>query len=338
MQSTRRNVFAGVLASLIAACIPTVQRAETPLANFHGPRFEVASQRFISFDGAPLGLSAWLPPEGQEPWAVIIGLHGMNDYADATFYLMGPWFAARGVAVYAYDARGFGRSPDRGVWGGQTLMMEDLRTAVRVARQLYPNATLAVVGNSMGSAEAIATFGAPDAPHIDRLVLTAPAVWGWSTLPEAYAVALWVGAHTFPWRAVTPPRGVVRHITPSDNVAMLQHIGRDHNMLFTTRIDAVYGLVNLMEAASRRTANLSGDVAFLYGARDQIIPRPSALRAAERLPASARTAVYADGYHMLIRDLHREVVYGDILSFLHDPQAPFPSQAPPLRPVIQANR
>jgi alpha-beta hydrolase superfamily lysophospholipase len=338
MQSTRRLMFAGLLASAVAACVPTVQRAERVGPDFQGPRFEFAAHRFVSFDGAPLGLSAWLPPGDQTPSAVIIGLHGMNDYAEATFYLMGPWFAERGVAVIAYDARGFGRSPDRGVWAGKQLMMEDLRTAVNVARRMYPQATLAVAGESMGAAEAIATFGAPDAPHIDRLILAAPAVWGWSTLPSAYAITLWLGAHTFPWQHVTPPRGVVRHITPSDNVAMLQRIGRDHNMLFTTRIDAVYGLVNLMETASRRTASLNGDVAFLYGAHDQIIPRASALKAAEHLPASARTAVYPDGYHMLIRDLHREVVYNDILSFLRDPAAPFPSAVPPLRPLVQANR
>jgi alpha-beta hydrolase superfamily lysophospholipase len=101
---------------------------------FSGPRFEPLAERFISFDGAELGLTAWLPPNGEEPRAVVIGLHGMNDYAN-TFYLAGPWFAAHGVALYAYDARGFGRSPRRGVWPGEQLMTEDLRTAVRVARQ-----------------------------------------------------------------------------------------------------------------------------------------------------------------------------------------------------------
>jgi alpha-beta hydrolase superfamily lysophospholipase len=318
------------LALLAGACIPTVQQAGRPGPAFEGPRFEVAAQRFISFDGAPLGLSAWVPPAGQETKAVIIGMHGMNDYGEATFYLMGPWFAQRGVALFAYDARGFGRSPRRGVWAGQRLMTEDLRTAINVARQTYPHATLAVVGDSMGSAETIALFGGPNPPHVDRVILTAPAVWGWSTMPAAYSIALWFSAHTFPWKDVVPPRGVVRHITPSDNVAMLQRIGRDRNMLFTTRIDAVYGLVNLMETASHRTSTLTGDVAFLYGAHDQIIPRASAVAAARRLPPSARTAVYANGYHMLIRDNDRELIYGDILSFIDDPAAPFPSNAPPL--------
>lgn len=334
MRTLLRGVFAGLLL-LVAACIPTIQHAGRAGADFQGPHFEVAAHRFISFDGTPLGLSAWLPPNGQEPSAVIIGMHGMNDYGEATFYLMGPWFAERGVALYAYDARGFGRSPDRGVWGGQQLMTEDLRTAINVARQTYPNAKLVVVGDSMGSAESIALFGGPNPPHVDRLILTAPAVWGWSTMPPLYSMTLWMSAHTLPWQAVQPPRGVVRHITPSDNTAMLQHIGRDRNMLFTTRIDALYGLVSLMETASRRTATLQGDVAFLYGAKDQIIPRPSAVAAARRLPATARTAVYANGYHMLVRDNERELVYADILSYIQDPDAPFPSNAPPLIPVSE---
>lgn len=322
---------------LIAACVPTVQRAGSPLDGFAGPRFDVAAERFISFDGAELGLTAWLPANNAEPRAVIIGLHGMNDYAN-TFYLAGPWFAERGVATYAYDARGFGRSPRRGVWAGERLMTEDLRTAVLVARRAHPNAKIVIVGDSMGSAEAIATFGGPDAPTIDRLVLVAPAVWGWSTLPDQYALALWVGAHTFPWRAVQPPRGVVRTRTASDNREALLQAGRAPHMIWSTRIDAVYGLVGLMETASERSANLNGDVLFLYGAHDQIIPRNSANAAARRLPPTARTALYENGWHWLLRDLQREVVYADILAFIDDPDAQLPSQAPPLLPIVQANR
>lgn len=325
-----------LLAFALAACVPTVQRAASPLADFQGPHFDAAAEKFVSFDGAELGLSAWLPAEGQEPWAVIVGLHGMNDYG-AAFFPAGPWFAERGVAVYAYDARGFGRSPDRGVWGGERLMTEDLRTAVAVARRRHPNATLAVVGDSMGAATTIATFGGENPPNADRIVLVAPAVWGWSTLPDQYAISLWIGAHTFPWRPVSPPRNVTRRIVASDNVEMLRRIGRDPHMIWRTRIDAIYGLVRLMEAASDRAGALQGDIAFLYGAHDQIIPRASAIRAAQRLPPTARTALYANGWHMLLRDRQAEVVYEDILTFLRDPDAPFPSQAPPLLPVVQAN-
>lgn len=332
----RTRLLALAVAALLAACIPTVQRAGSPLDR-NAPRFDVAGERFISFDGAELGLSAWLPPEGVQVTAAVVALHGMNDYAGA-FYLAGPWFAERGVAFYAYDARGFGRSPRRGVWGGEELMSEDLRTAVAVARSAHPGVPVAVIGDSMGSATAIAAFGSDTPPAADRLILVAPAVWGWSTLPDAYALTLWVGAHTFPWEPVSPPRNATRNRTASDNREALLRAGRDPNMIWSTRIDAVYGLVGLMERASQRAANLNGDVLYLYGANDQIIPRTSAVAAARRLPASARTALYENGYHWLMRDLQREVVYNDVLAFLQDADAPLPSNAPPLLRMVQANR
>lgn len=322
--------------AVLAACAPTVQQAGSPVENFSGPRFDPANERFVSFDGAELGLTAWLPHE-QPINAVIIGLHGMNDYAN-TFYLAGPWFAERGVALYAYDARGFGRSPNRGIWPGEDLLVADLHTALALARRAHPGVPVAVVGDSMGAATAIAAFGADDAPHPDRVILAAPAVWGWSTLPDHYAFTLWIGAHTLPWRAVSPPRSVTRRITASDNREALLQAGRAPHMIWRTRIDALYGLVSLMETASERAADLNGDVLFLYGANDQIIPRRSALATARRLPGSVRSAYYENGWHWLLRDLQREAVYEDILAFIGDPAAPLPSGAPPLLPVVQANR
>lgn len=330
-----RAGFIGLALTLLAACLPTQQRLGSPLGDFAGPHFDVGAERFVTFDGSPLGLSTWAPAE-EEPWAVIIGLHGMNDYA-GTFYYSGPWFAARGVVTYAYDARGFGRSPQRGVWGGQQLITEDVRTAVSVARRRHPNAVIAVIGDSMGAATAIAAAGDAQGLGADRLVLVAPAVWGWSTMPEFYSLTLWVGAHTFPWRAVTAPRNVTRRITASDNREALLRAGRDPHMIWETRIDAIYGLVNLMQRAADRAARLEGDVLFLYGANDQIIPPNAALAAAQRLPPSARTAYYENGYHWLLRDLQAELVYADILAFLRDGAAALPSGAPAIAEAIQAN-
>lgn len=328
----RAGVMSGA-AGLFAACAPTVQRAMALAADFPGARF--SENWFISFDGAQLGLTTWKPANAQ-PWAAIVALHGMNDYAN-TFHMAGPYWAERGVATYAYDARGHGRSPHRGDWGGEELLTEDLRTACTLVRENHPEATLAVVGESMGAATAIAAFGAPRAPRADRLVLCSPAVWGWSDLPDLYALTLWLGAHTVPRREVTAPRSVQRRIIASDNIEMLRAMGRDNLMIFETRIDAVYGLVNLMETASERISEITTPTAFLYGQNDQIIPRRPAERAAGRLRPGARTALYENGYHLLLRDLQAPVVFEDILAFLRDPAAPFPSAAPPFGSV-QANR
>jgi hypothetical protein len=39
-----------------------------------------------------------------------------------------------------------------------------------------------------------------------------------------------------------------------------------------------------------------------------------------------------------MRDLQREVVYEDMLAFIRDPDAAFPSGAAPHLPLVQANR
>ena len=338
-------------ALILSSCAPATQEALHPPATYQGPRFE--GDKFYSFDGAALGLTTWNatttpgeviesaadggpeqvaaarnpPPQPVEPWAVIIGVHGMNDYAN-TFYLAGPYWAEHGVTTYAYDARGFGRSPRRGVWPGEDLMVDDLRTAVAVARKAHPKAIIAIVGESMGAAEAVVALAGNDPPAADRVILAAPAVWGWDALPRAYAVALWMGAHGLPHKTVTPPRGVAP--IPSDNNDMLRKLGRDKLMLFNTRIDAVYGLVTLMNDAAKDVGDVKVPIAYLYGQKDQIIPKKAAMVAANRLPASARTAYYPQGYHMILRDLHAQAVWDDTLAFIKDPNTPFPSQAPAL--------
>ena len=249
----------------------------------------------------------------------------MNDYA-RTFEMAGPYWAEKGVTTYAYDARGFGRSPNRGVWAGEGLMIQDLRTIVALARRKHPGAIVAVVGESMGAAQAM--VAAAEAPLADRVVLCSPAVWGWAAQPLLYSFSLWAAAHTLPRQKLTPPRGL--KITPSDNEAMLIALGGDKNMLFDTRVDAVYGLVSLMDDAAEASANIKGRALFLYGEKDEIIPERAALTAARRLPPNVRTAFYPQAYHMMLRDLQAQIVWDDVLAFLRDPDSPLPSKAGPL--------
>ena len=63
------------------------------------------------------------------------------------------------------------------MWAGQDLMTEDLRTASAVARERHPRAILAVAGESMGGAVAIAAFASDRPPDADRVILLSPAVW-----------------------------------------------------------------------------------------------------------------------------------------------------------------
>jgi alpha-beta hydrolase superfamily lysophospholipase len=317
-----------MLALALCACAPTLQQAARPGEAFRGPRLE--DHVFVSFDGARLGLTRW-DAAGGAPRAVIIGVHGMNDYANA-FHLAAPYWAQRGITTLAYDQRGFGRSPGRGLWAPDELKEEDLRTIVTLARRAWPNAIVAVAGESLGGAVAIEAFASDRPPDAQRLILLSPAVWGWSRQPYTYTGALWLADHLAPDWVVTPPGWVTSKISPTDNVPEMIAMSHDKLMIWGARADALYGLVGTMQAAWDATGQIRVPTLYLYGARDEIIPKRAAFEAAARLPGGTRTAYYANGWHLLLRDLQAAKVWADTAAFIFNPADPPPSGAPPIPP------
>ena len=319
--------------ALAACATPAIQPPMTPPSGFTGPAVEAGGLRMD--DGARLPLARWTPETG-EPWAVIVALHGMND-SRASFRLAGPWWAERGIETWAIDQRGFGEAPGRGVWAGEARMTEDLRTAVALARARHPRAVIAVAGESMGGAVTIAAFSADRAPDADRVILLAPAVWGWTAQGPVNSAGLWIAARTMGDRAVDAPEWAVRALPASDNRMELLRNYRDPNSLISTRFDALYGLVDLMETASLRLGDIRAPTLLLYGANDNVIrsdPMRLALERAGDRPG-LRTGFYPDGWHILNRDLQAEVMYRDVEAWLRDAAAPLPSGVGAVLPALQ---
>jgi len=349
---------ATVLPLLISACAPLQQKALAPAAD---PAPGFSDTWFTSFDGARLGLGAYhsrAPGEGAgpcddgggidldtiasasacaaaaevyaaEPDVVIIAVHGMNDYAGA-FIDAGEWWSANGATVYAYDQRGFGRSPGWMIWPSHAVMRKDLETAVEVARARHPGAKVAVVGESMGAAVAVTTFANAGASQPDALILSGPGFRGWGALPLLYSASLWVASHVRPDWIVVPPDGV--RIVATDNNRKLREMWFDPLVQKSNRIDSVFGVVSIMEEADQMISRLPGSVPtlMLYGARDEMIPVEGVQRATAKMPPHVQTAYYLNGYHLLLNDLQAHKVWGDILAFARDPESPVPSGAPPL--------
>ncbi len=317
--------------TLAACATPAIQPPMTPPPGFAGPALE--PQAVVMDDGACLALARWTP-EG-EPWAVIVALHGMND-SRAAFRLAGPWWAEQGIETWAIDQRGFGQSPGRGVWAGEARMVQDLRTTVALARARHPRAVIAVAGESMGGSVAVVAFASDRPPDADRVILLAPAVWGWSAQGPINSAGLWIAARAAGDRAVEAPEWAVRALPASDNRLELFRNYRDPNSLITTRFDALYGLVDLMENASRGLGAIRAPTLLLYGAHDNVIqqdPMRRALgRAGER--PGFRTAFYPDGWHILNRDHQAETVYRDVEAWLRDPAVPLPSGAGEVTPAL----
>jgi alpha-beta hydrolase superfamily lysophospholipase len=327
------HLLAGLALVLLAGCaapdradytaLVAQQAAPRPAA----PHF--TDDEFVTADGAHLPLRSWLP--NGETKAVVLALHGFNDYSNA-FAGTGTTLAQRGVATYAYDQRGFGAAPLHGLWPGRWQLAEDLGEASRLLRARYPGVPLYLLGESMGGAVVTVAMAGEDGmrkPEADGIILVAPAVWGRETMSILERSALWASIHLVPQMAVTG-RGIV-HVQPSDNIAMLRALGRDPLVIKATRVDAIYGLVGLMDAALAAAPRLDVPLLYLYGERDEIVPKAPTEQMIAHLPATwrdaQRVAWYANGYHMLLRDLDAAVVVGDIASWIGERRSPLPSGA-----------
>jgi alpha-beta hydrolase superfamily lysophospholipase len=269
-------------------------------------------------DHASLPRRAWLP-DGP-PRAVILAVHGFNDYSNA-FTEFGEFAAAHGVAVYAYDQRGFGANPAAGLWAGVPALVADLqRERARVGR-LHPGRPVYILGESMGAAVVITALARGADLDAHGYILTAPAVWGGDQLNPFYRATLWVVSHVAPGLKLT---GRSLGVMASDNIEALQALSADPLFIKETRVDAIAGLVELMDTAYAAAGTIPGPLLVMVGEHDEIVPPGAQSAMIQHLRATpCQRVVYPEGWHLLLRDLQRRVVWQDILAWIDG--APLPS-------------
>jgi acylglycerol lipase len=317
---------------LLAACAPKLQVI--------GPDIDepsVSEKAIHTADGVDLPVRAWIPKDSagkaKPTKGVIIALHGFNDYSRG-MGIPGSGLARRGYAVYAFDQRGFGQTPQRGLWAGEDRMVADLRLAVDLYREANPGKPIYVLGESMGAA--VAMVAAVEPPHlpVDGLILASPATWGWQTIDPVYREIVEFSANTVPWMTILLT-GV--SVQASDNSAALRALGRDPLVIKATRVDTAYGLVNLMTRAYDAVPDLCDQskgvprCLILYGGREDVLNKGAVAMTLERLPTlpsdQLRLALYRSGHHLLLRDLNSQATFDDIAVWLADPSQALPSGA-----------
>ena len=250
--------------------------------------------------------------------AVLVAIHGFNDYSNA-FTGFCAYMAKHGKHCYAYDQRGFGRSEYTGVWPGPGKLQSDLKTWLELVKQRHPNLPLYAVGESMGGAVVMTSMEAHSLPEVEGFILLAPAVWGRRTQPWYQRAALWLTLRVTPGYKPTG-KGIKR--IGSNNREALRANGRDPLFIKGTRVDAIHGLTNLMDAALSASNNpkvLQRNTLLLYGANDQIIPPNAMCTAVKNINTQENTwhlKHFPEGYHMLTRDLEAEDNFAEIVKWM----------------------
>lgn len=291
----------------LSACTP----ASIPLKTTPATPALVQQPLLRTSDGTELVMTRW--QAHGTPKAILLLIHGFNEYAGA-FDEMCETLAQHGIEVWAYDQRGFGRSPYRGLWSSAERMAQDAREAASQLRQASPHQPLYVLGFSMGGAVTLLA-AEQDRLDADGIILAAPAVWTRATQPFYQRWAHQAALRLTPgWK----PTGESLAIRPTDNRVMLRRIWKSPWMIKGARIDTLDGVVDLMDKAYDAADSLKIPVLLLYGANDQVIPKKPIERLWQRLPKSGDSHFiqYPQGWHMLGRDLNSKEVIGDIVRWM----------------------
>jgi alpha-beta hydrolase superfamily lysophospholipase len=310
------RLFIALLA--LAACAPLRQGPGPATAP---PR--LTSLAYVTADGLALPLREYLPPG--MPRAVILALHGFGDYNHAFDIAARQWRIA-GIATYAYDQRGFGASPQAGIFAGEAAMVGDAATAANLLRRNYPGVPVYILGESMGGAVAILVAAEADPPPVAGYILVSPATWGRDNMDLSDRLILSLSDAVIPGATLSLPQELQGDYLPTDDVHMMRSLSLDPLVQKQERVDMVAGATGLMGDAYAQAPALGPNVLVMFGRHDEILPEDVIAAFLKRLHGP-RIALYDQGYHLLLRDLERQPAIEDIEAWVLNPAAPLPSGA-----------
>lgn len=258
-------------------------------------------------DGTRLYWQWWRPAR---PRAVLINVHGLGDHS-GLYPTISEWFPPRGVAVYALDTRGNGRSSGpRGHVQRWSLYRDDLDHLVQLVREDEGMAPV-LLGHSLGGLMVLDY--ALERPAGIRGVAAAAPVLGSIGTP---APLLWLArAFSGIWPSFALETGLDLSGLARDP-AVVRAVLDDP--LFHRRASARLAteVLATIDSVHQRAAALARPALILHGRDDRMVSIDGSRRLA-RGPASAmvRLAEY-DAWHALFADTGYEERLVDLTTWM----------------------
>lgn len=243
--------------------------------------------------------------------AVLVVMHGLEDHS-GRYAELADTLAKRGIAFYAFDLRGHGRSAGVRVWVDRfDDYVDDLATFIAEVKRREGKVPLFLLGHSMGGA--IATLYAMRSPNeLAGLVLSAPAL-------HADVSGFEKGA-TRAIDAIMPEAGVFQ--------LDLDEFSRSPEVVRQCKADALvyrspapaHTAVELIDALDRIEASMeqvSVPLLTLHGTAD-LITSPEGSKALVKRAASKdkKLVLYPGLVHDLLHEPEKARVLADITTWL----------------------
>lgn len=276
-----------------------------------------ASGSFRTADGLRLHWRAWEP---EAPRAAVLLSHGLGEHGGRYGPLAG-FLGQRGVAVYAPDHRGHGRSEGkRGHAPSFSRFVDDFeRFRQDVAPRIAPGLPVFVYGHSMGGLVALRYLQAhPDAP-LRGAVISAPLL----ALHERGAA--WKKAAAGLLSRLLPALRIANEIDPAElsHDASYVQTYRDDPLVHPWITPRLYTEMLSAAAAARAEGGRPGlPLLFVIPGADPIVRADVTERFARGLAGDVTVRVHPGMYHEAHNETGRETVLAEVAGWIAERSGP----------------
>ncbi|MBS9533246.1 lysophospholipase [Mycobacterium sp. M1] len=261
--------------------------------------------------GVRIVYDTWAPAAA--PRAVVVLSHGFGEHA-GRYHHVAQRFGAAGLATYALDHRGHGRS------GGKRVLLHDLseytgdfHTLVGIAAREHPGLPVVVLGHSMGGA-IVFSYGVDRPDDYRLMVLSGPAV----DMTDAVSPVLAFVAKALGAIAPGLPVEKLDSSLVSRDPAVVAAYDSDL-LVHHGRVPAgvARALIQVGETMPQRAAALSAPLLVIHGEDDGLVPAAGSRRLAECAgSADVQLTVYPGLYHEVFNEPEREQVLADVVGWI----------------------
>ena len=267
---------------------------------------------FEGVGGVRIVYDVW-EPDDEDPRGVVVLCHGYAEHA-RRYDHVAQRFGESGLAVYALDLRGHGRSGGKRVYLRDiSEYTEDFHTLVGIAAGEYPDLKLVVLGHSMGGGIVFA-YGVEHPDDYAAMVLSGPAVDAQDGVsPVMVFVAKALGQ-------LLP--GLPVEQLPTDAVSRDPEVVAAYNadpMVHHGKLPAgiARALIGVGETMSQRAPALTAPLLVVHGEQDKLIPVQGSRHLMECVGSQdAHLKVYPELYHEVFNEPERAVVLDDVASWI----------------------
>ena len=263
-------------------------------------------------DGLELYHQAWLP-DG-EPKAAFVVVHGYGEHSGRYVNPVN-YFVPRGLAFYAYDLRGHGKSPGpRGHIVRFDEYLADTNAFLKLVRQLNPGRKMFLLGHSLGGLIVSAYVENYPTDDLSGLIMSSAFLGFRMQVPAVKAAMGRVMSSLMP--ALTMKNDLSAALLSHDPaVAAAYDADPLNHHVGTARF------LTEVTTAQARTLERAGEVRLpllvMYAGDDQIADPECSRVFFERAASADKTLHGYDGYyHEIFNETNKEVVFKDLESWL----------------------